>query len=272
LSDRSESLRVLVFTGGAVLDDPCVELAGYIDAHPELELAGLFCEARETGFRGVARDLLRRRGWLAPLLLVQRGLRRSRRVILAPRRALGRHRTLRRVAARTRFVPDLHAPEVLAEVAALRPDVGAVYGGPILRPALFTIPAQGCIGIHHGRLPDYRGKKTTFWAMYNGEATVGVAVQRIGAGLDRGDVLRDAVLEVGRKPLPVVTRRLERLGLQLFMDALLAIRRGAAEYRPQPPGARPLYRDPRGGDIARFWCRYVARLLAPRARSEGPGS
>jgi methionyl-tRNA formyltransferase len=261
----AEPLRVAVFTGGAVLEDACAEFIARIAAHPELELAGVFCQASETGLHGIARDLLRRRKTLAPLLLLQRALRRTGRAMLAPRREITRRQALRRLQASIHFVTDLHAPAVLAQVEALKPDVGAVYGGPILRRALFSIPLQGTLGIHHGRLPEYRGKKTTFWAIFNGEDTVGVAIQRIGAGLDRGDVLRDAVLPVGRKPLPVVTRELERLGLDLFLDALLCVQRGAARFRPQPAANRPLYKDPRGSEILRFWWRDLGRLVGRRA-------
>jgi folate-dependent phosphoribosylglycinamide formyltransferase PurN len=257
--------KVVVFTGGAVLEDACVALISRVRAHPELELAAVFCETRAVGLSGLARDLLRRRGWLAPAMLLQHLLERVVRPLFAPASERARRRALREAESLVHFVADLHAPEVLAELRALRPDIGAVYGGPILRPALFEIPAHGTIGIHHGRLPDYRGKKTTFWAMYNGEDTVGVAIQRIGTGLDRGDVLRDGVMPVGRSPLPAVKRRLERLGHDLYLDALLSIHRGSATYRPQPRGEGPLYRDPRAVDIVRFWVRYLRRLMAPRS-------
>lgn len=85
-------------------------------------------------------------------------------------------------------------------------------------------------------------------------------------------MLRDAVLPVGRKPLPVVTQKLERLGLELYEDALLRMARGTAQFRPQPPGHRPLYRDPRGADLARFWLRYLARLCLPRTASRSARS
>lgn len=253
-------LRVVVFTGGAVLESPCVDFIARIHASAGLELAGVYCETAASGLKGVARDLVRRRGWLAPILLLQRALRRVGRSLLAPRRTIARRRMLRGLESRIFYVPDLHAPEVLSSIEALRPDVGAVYGGPILRQALFEIPALGTLGIHHGRLPEYRGKKTTFWAMHNGEQTVGVAIQRIGAGLDRGDILRDAVLPVGHKPLPVVTRQLEQLGLDLYIAALLDVRDGKPQFRAQPAGDRALYRDPRPADIARFWARYFCRL------------
>ena len=264
VNTATKPLRVVVFTGGALLEDPCVDFIDRIDATPGLELVGVFCEARDVGRMGVVRDLWRRRKWLAPLLLLQRALRRVMGGVSAPRRAFGRRRTLRTLAPRIHFVPDLHADTVLAHIASLSPHVGAVYGGPILRPVLFALPALGTIGIHHGLLPRYRGKKTTFWALHNGEAEVGVAIQRIGAGLDRGDILRDASLPVGRKPLPVVTRRLERLGLDLYLAALGDMMHGEACFRPQPGASGPLFRDPSATEIARFWLRDLRRLLGLR--------
>jgi methionyl-tRNA formyltransferase len=174
---------------------------------------------------------------------------------------MSRRRTLRALATRIHFVPDLHAGAVLAAVTALSPGVGAVYGGPILKPALFELPAQGTIGIHHGLLPRYRGKKTTFWAVKNGEDRVGVAIQRIAAGLDRGDVLHDATLPVGRRPLPALVRELERVGLDIYLQTLRDLQRGEVHARPQPKDGGPLCKDPTPGEIARFWLRDLRRLL-----------
>lgn len=271
MTTKAERLRLVVFTGGPVLEDACVEFIGRLEAHPDLELVGVFCQARGAGLRGVITDLFARRGWLAPLLLGQRGLRRVVGTLLAPWRELHRRSLLRRLAPRIHFVPDLHARSVLSQLQALQPQLGAVYGGPILRPTLFGIPSQGTLGIHHGRLPDYRGKKTTFWALYHGEATVGVAIQRIGSGLDRGDVLCDATLEAGRLPLPVVSRRLERLGLDLYLEAVLSVQQGQAQFRPQPAGNAPLFKDPSGRDIARYWLRYLQRLVSGRDRVRAAG-
>ena len=265
MSAGKRRLRVVVFTGGAVLQDDCVKLIAALEARPEVDLVGVFCESAATGTRGVLRDLWTRRRWLAPVLFVQRILVRSTSTLSAPRAAAARRRLLRRLEERIHFEKDLHSPAVLSRIRELRPDLGAVYGGPILRPELFRIPPLGTLGIHHGRLPQYRGKKTTFWAMYNGEETVGVAIQRIGTGLDRGEVLKDAVLPVGCMPLPVVRRRLERLGLELYVEAVLSMRRETPALRPQPAGGGALYKDPRAGDIARFWLRYCKRLLRPTA-------
>jgi methionyl-tRNA formyltransferase len=255
---------VVVFTGGAVLEQDCLEFIARVEAEPRLQLVGVFCEARSPGVSGVMRDLWRRRRWLAPLLLLQRALRRTARMVTSPHAEMARHRTLKRISVRVHFVADLHAASVLSRVARLRPDLGAVYGGPILRTELFGIPRAGTVGIHHGRLPHYRGKKTTFWAMHNGEESVGVAIQRIGSGLDRGDILRDAVLRTGRMPLPVVNRRLERVGHDLYIEALRSVHEGTAVFRPQALAGGTLYKDPRPADIARYWLRYLVRLLGHR--------
>jgi folate-dependent phosphoribosylglycinamide formyltransferase PurN len=267
-------LRVVVFTGGPVLEDACVDFIRRIEAMPGLDLAGVFCETRATGRSGIVRDLFRRRRWLAPALLLQRMLRRLARMLFSPARERNRRRTLRHLANRIHFVSDLHAEATIAKVAALRPAVGAVYGGPILRPQLFALPPLGTIGIHHGLLPCYRGKKTTFWAVHNGEPEVGVAIQRIGSGLDRGDVLGAATLAVGRTPLPALVRELERLGLNIYLETLCALQRGEVRRRPQSQHEGPLFKDPTTGEIIRFWIRDLGRLAGwrrPRpARSTGP--
>lgn len=270
MSAGDPGLRVVVFTGGAVLEHDCLRFIARIDSEPDLQLAGVFCESGAPGIPGVVRDLWRRRRWLTPLLLAQRGLRRAVRTMASPGAELGRYRALRRVRERVHFVEDLHAASVLSQVTELRPDVGAVYGGPILRPELFRIPRAGTLGIHHGRLPHYRGKKTTFWAMYNGEKSVGVAIQRIGSGLDRGDILRDAVLPTGRTPLPLMHRRLESVGLDLYVEALRSVHAGTAVFRPQAAAADPLYQDPGPADIARYWLKYFASLVRHDA-SRGTG-
>jgi methionyl-tRNA formyltransferase len=149
------------------------------------------------------------------------------------------------------------------QIDGIDADLGLVYGGPILRPELFEKPRLGTLGIHHGLTPGYRGKKTTFWAMYNGEAHVGVTIQKIGSGLDRGEVVAETRLPVGKVPLPIISARLERRGIDLYMQAIQDVRRGRAIFRPQPEGPGVLYRDPSFIEIMRFWARYVVQVFRP---------
>jgi methionyl-tRNA formyltransferase len=172
---------------------------------------------------------------------------------------------LRRRSARalSRFatVPDIHGAQVLAKVRDARPDLGVIYGAPILRPELFSIPRLGTLGIHHGRAPQYRGKKTTFWEMYHGERCAGVTIQRVGAGLDTGDIVRSGEVEIGSKGYGRVWREVEDLGRRLYLEAILDVGRGEAKFLPQDPAATrgPLFRQPAPGNILRFWRRRWTR-------------
>ena len=260
---NADPVRVLVFTGGPEIQPDVLDFVGRLEKETGTELAAIFCETATPGLRGTLSDLWRRRRLLALPLLVQRGVRIVRDEIFHRRRAAARRSIARQIKGRLHYVTDLHSAAVLSRVNSIGADLGLVYGGPILREELYEIPRLGTLGIHHGLTPGYRGKKTTFWAMYNGEKHVGVTIQKIGSGLDRGDVAAEARLPVGRAPIPVISARLERRGIDLYMQAIKDVSTGTVKYRPQPEGPGVLYRDPSFTEIMRFWGRYLIRVVKP---------
>jgi methionyl-tRNA formyltransferase len=147
-------------------------------------------------------------------------------------------------------------------VRSLAPDLGLLYGSPILKPELFEIPTLGTLGIHHGKAPEYRGKKTTFWAMFNGEKTAAVTIQKINAGLDTGEIVKQGEVTIGRRSYRTVCRELEILGLELYLQAIIDVKQGAASYSPQLGKKRKLYRDPKFADIVRFTFRQLKKRFA----------
>jgi glycosyltransferase involved in cell wall biosynthesis len=264
MATRGEARRplgVVVFGGGPVLTHDAKRFLSRLEAHPEIAVLGAFCQAEGSSRRDVFRDLKKRRGILAlPLFLAWAWgiLACWLRHPLAEREL---RRSLRQLGERLHFVPDIHAPEVLSRVEALEPDLGLVYGSPILRPELFELPRLGTLGIHHGKLPDYRGNKTPFWAIWNGELTAGVTIQRINAGLDTGEIVEEGSVGIGRRTLGAVWRDLENLGLDLYLRAILRVKAGQATYRPQTGPKSKLYRNPELGDLLRFrWMRIRQRL------------
>jgi folate-dependent phosphoribosylglycinamide formyltransferase PurN len=265
LRELGRPIRVVLFTGGPVLDPGAAAFAERLDAHPEIELAAVVRESRGEGLGAVVRDLWRRRGLLAAPLLALRVLGR----VAHPCAALRERRVRRALAGRHRVVPRIHAPEVLEGVRALEPDLGLIYGSPILRPVLFGIPRLGTLGIHHGSLPRYRGKKTTFWAIYHGEPSAGVTIQRVNDRLDAGEIVAEGEVVVGRLPLAWVWRRLEALGLELYVEAVLAVKRGTARFEPPRAGVGGLFKDPGPRDIAIFWWRSLGRLARGAPPSQG---
>lgn len=267
-AEAPRPIRVVMFGSGPALVHDARRFLCRLESEPEIELVGAFCQARSTSVWGVAEDLLKRRGMLAlPLFIAWAGggtvrfLRRPQ-----AERSLRWH--LRGLSSRIWFVPDIHDEAVMERVRALTPDLGLVYGSPILRPELFEIPTLGTLGIHHGKVPEYRGNKTAFWAMYNGEETAGVTIQKIEAGVDTGQIVKEGAVPTRGRTLRSVMRDLEDLGLDLYIQAILEVREGRATYRPQAGPRGRLFRNPKLRDLLRFHFMQVKRRLEWRSAGE----
>jgi folate-dependent phosphoribosylglycinamide formyltransferase PurN len=255
--DLGRPIRVVVF-GGAYLEAAAREFLARLDEHPEIELLSVICQSPGFGVWHTVNNIVRRRRLLSPIVLgiyaVQTAVRLGRR----PRAELSLRRRFRTAATRLVTVPRIHAPAVLERVRALAPDLGLVYGSPILKPDLFNIPTFGTLGIHHGKLPDYRGKKTVFWAMLNGDRSAGVTIQRINAGVDTGEIVCAGEVPTGGKRYGRVDAEVQALGIELYLGAIVAVKRGGARCRPQGRSTSPLYRQPRARDILRLWMRQLS--------------
>lgn len=254
-SDLKPPIRVVVFTGGPTLRHSVRRFLVQLDEHPQIDLLDVYCQSQGTTLAATTRDLWRRRRLLAVPLVLLHVAGEVVRYLRAPRKESELNRKVESLTARIHFVPDLHAESVLDEVRRLSPDLGLIYGSPILKPALFDLPTCGTLGIHHGKMPDYRGKKTTFWALYNGERAAGVTIQKVNAGLDTGEVVKQGEVPAGGRALGDVWRDLERLGYQLFVEAILEVRAGTAIPLPRSGNKGKLYRDPSLRDIVQFWMR-----------------
>jgi folate-dependent phosphoribosylglycinamide formyltransferase PurN len=256
-------IRVVVFGGGPVLERGIRQFIRRLEEGRDIDFLGAFCQPGAQTFPTIIGDLWRRRGLLSlPLLLVQ--IRRTiGRFLIDPRGELKTNRKIARLLSdRIHSVPNIHHAEVLERVRSLAPDLGLVYGSPILKPELFEIPTLGTLGIHHGKAPEYRGKKTTFWAMYNGEKTAGVTIQKINAGLDTGEIVKQGEVTIGPRSYRAVCKELDKLGLELYLQAIIDVKQGTAIYTPQVGTKRKLCRDPKLVDILRFTCRQLKKRFA----------
>lgn len=260
-NDLKRIIRVVLFGGGPTLERGVKEFICRLEAHPEIEFLGGFCQSAGQTFWAVVSDLWQRRRFLAlPLLLVQIADEIGRFVTRPRTKEL--NKDIARLSDRIHYVPDIHAEGVLEDVRSLGPDLGLIYGSPILKPALFEIPTFGTLGIHHGKVPEYRGKKTTFWAIYNGEETAGVTIQKVNAGLDTGEIVKQGEVPIGHRSQGAIWNELEALGLDLYIQAILEVKTGTASYRPQLGKKGKLYQDPKLGDILKLWGRQLKGRLS----------
>ena len=257
--ELNRPIRVVMFGSGPELNRDVKRFLCRLEENPEIELAGAFCQAQSQSLSAVFADLWNRRRWLAPPLFLNWLIGKVVRLLLHPRDEIALNRQLGKISNRIHFVSNIHEQRVLDEVRALKPDLGLIYGSPILKPELFEIPRLGTLGIHHGKVPEYRGNKTAFWAMYNGEPVAGVTIQKVNQGLDTGSIVKTGEVKTFRRAYQSVVHELEELGLDLYMQAILEVKHGVAEFQPQSGVKGRLYRNPKLGDFLRFWVKQAQR-------------
>lgn len=152
-------------------------------------------------------------------------------VITQPDRPRGRGHRLQpppvKIFAEENGLPVLQparvrAPEAIAQIAELKPDVIAVVAfGQILPQALLDVPRLGCINVHASLLPKYRGAAPIEWAIINGEKVTGITTMRMNAGLDTGDMLLKREVPIGDDMiLPELRERLMKTGAKLLVETL----------------------------------------------------
>ena len=116
---------------------------------------------------------------------------------------------------------SLRQAEAQADFTALGVDVAIVAAyGLILPPAVLEAPNHGCLNVHGSLLPRWRGAAPVQRAILAGDATTGVMVMQMEAGLDTGPVRATTEIEIGHKTTGVLTMELAELGAELMVRVL----------------------------------------------------
>jgi methionyl-tRNA formyltransferase len=152
-------------------------------------------------------------------------------------------------------------PEAIAAFEALDLDAAVVVAyGQILLPAVLEAPRVGCFNVHASLLPRWRGAAPIQRAIMAGDATTGVQVMRMTAGLDEGDVLLSEETPITADDTAAsLSERLSRLGAGLLPRALGAVWRGAVVETPQ--AGEPTYaKKIRPAEARIDWTRPAAEI------------
>jgi len=96
------------------------------------------------------------------------------------------------------FQPDkIKKQENIEVMKSYNPDVIIVVAyGQILNKEILELPRYGCINVHASLLPELRGAAPLNWAIINGKTHTGVTTMKMDAGLDTGDMLLKAKVEI----------------------------------------------------------------------------
>ncbi len=112
------------------------------------------------------------------------------------------------------------ADDVADRVEAAGPDIAfSTYYRRILPRRLLDVPRLGCVNIHPGSLPGYRGPTPTAWAILNGEVRFGITIHLMDEHADTGDILaqREYDIKPDETGYELHTRAM-RLGAELLQE------------------------------------------------------
>jgi methionyl-tRNA formyltransferase len=131
----------------------------------------------------------------------------------------------------------VNAPECVATIAGLRPDVNlSIAYDQIFRSAI-RATAAWFLNVHAGKLPAYRGRNIINWAIINGETEIGVTVHLVDHGIDTGDILLQRLLPIAwTDTYGDLLDRVVHEVPALVVESLDLVVSGLAQPRPQGPG------------------------------------
>ena len=163
------------------------------------------------------------------------------------------------------------SPETLAALRGLAVDALVVVAYGLILPAeALAVPRLGAFNIHGSLLPRWRGAAPIQRAILAGDATTGITIMRMDAGLDTGPMLLARAIDI----LPSDTSaslhdRLAALGGELMCAALEDLSRGTLSERPQPTAGVSYAAKISKGEARIDW-RAAAAAIARQVRAFNP--
>src|SRR5262245_52577994 len=139
----------------------------------------------------------------------------------------------RRHGVPCRQVADVNAPEFLAELQQLGPDLLISVSCPqIFKKPLIELPPLGILNIHGAILPQYRGVLPSFWMLANGEKKAGVSIYYVDTRIDAGELCGQRIYEIPpEETLDGFLRRSKAIAAELLLEVLSDIESGQVTRR-----------------------------------------
>jgi methionyl-tRNA formyltransferase len=149
---------------------------------------------------------------------------------------------------------NVHSREFLTTIAGMDLDLIISVAAPVIfKEALIRVPRKGCINIHNGKLPRYRGMLPNFWQMYHDEKTMGITIHEINPKIDDGKIIvQEDVAIKPKETLDSLIRRTKKIGAYLMIKAINMIKSGNVEYRENSVSDASYFSFPTREDVREF--------------------
>jgi len=223
-----------------------VFLAEYSPA--DFEICGMTID--QAFHENIGRTLRRMTRFYGAWGVVRQGLRFLRARILGDTvKALAQSKRLPMVPA-----ASVNDAEFLRRLKTKQLDLIVSVAAPeIFAADLLTLPRLGCINIHSGKLPNYRGMMPTFWQMLRGENAITISVHKMAQKLDAGDILATQSFPLrNTDSLDRVIKATKREGARLLLRVLRDLRKEQARPVPIDLAQSAYFSFPKPSDVREF--------------------
>ncbi len=149
----------------------------------------------------------------------------------------------------------INSSESIEQIQQMSPDliISIRYGG-ILKEQCIKIPKHGVINLHSGILPKYRGVMASFWAMLNGDETIGTTLHTIDDGnIDTGEIIKISTIAVqNEKSYLLHTLELYRQGILDIINTTKSYSRNEKVLTYPQAKSQSYFTFPKEEDLVRF--------------------
>lgn len=200
-----------------IMADPSMEIAGvYVDSRPRPSLKKRFMK-----------NLKRGRGGYMLVMLVKSRLAKKKPSVSAVEFFASK-------GVECVETKQPYSEESIAKILHWSPDVMVMLGGfGIVKEPLLSLAPQGILSYHHGDMRKYRGQPVGFWELYHNESQMGVTVQRLSAGIDKGTPIVEIVVPIKKGDnVKKLCERAMASSIDMMHGALQLIQN--SNFRPMP--------------------------------------
>jgi len=168
-------------------------------------------------------------------------------------------------------IPSVNTTDFLEKMHRLQVEMIVVASfGQLLKPALLTLPAFGCLNVHASLLPRFRGASPVTMAILHGDQKTGVSFMDMEAGLDTGGIYHQASLLIRPdENAEQLEQRLGALAAEQIGSVIWNIARAGLTPTPQPAEGVCLARKIKKQAGAISW-KNSARLIERMVRAYTP--
>jgi len=141
----------------------------------------------------------------------------------------------------------------LQELSKYKPDVFVSIGASqIFKSELISMAPLGCLNLHTGLLPKYRGLMPTFWTLLNEEDYIGVSVFLVDEGIDSGPIVVQRKVRIENKSQSELIKCTKKIGMDSIVEALELLQKENVEYFPNRAEHATYFGFPTRQDVLEF--------------------